>query len=115
MIRNTLETFYTITAMSICGFFSGSIFNYVKIEAGGLNRFLFIFIIPIIIVYYKKKPILKNAFIGLMIGFFFSDFSDLLMMIVASDIKAWYLFAVMFSIYLYFVYFTHKLKVGMKK
>jgi len=70
--------FVVATIMATC---AGTIFNYVHVPTGGLNRYIYIFFVPIILYLVGTKQI-KLKYFGLFLaggslGLFFSKMADI--------------------------------------
>lgn len=113
MDKQTLWYDYLIfVSTSILGFCLGSIFNVVSIPAGGMNRYLFIFLIPLL--YHlvksrmeaKKKHFLITILLGICLGIFSSDFQDFVTMLITQGS----LFVLIFILYIMTLHYYFKIR-----
>lgn len=105
-----LRVVILLLCASVGGFFFGSIFNVVSIETFGLNRFLFVFFVPFILITMKKNADFALILSGIAIGLFFSDFPDFISYFANGNIVEITIFSVVFFIYIESLYFYQRLK-----
>ena len=91
---------------TIIGFFIGMIFEvWVHVDLHGPSRYLFVFLVPFVIFWIKKKNLVFNVLSGLGTGLAFSDIHKFMMFLQQYAV----FFIVIYAFYCYAIYVIYKL------
>jgi len=100
------DQFITFIASSIIGFFIGMVFElWVHVDLHGPSRYLFVFLIPFVIFWIKKKSLIFNTLSGLGLGIAFSDVGKFINFLQ----QYWIFFIVIYAFYCYVIYVIYKI------
>lgn len=98
---------FGLVAAIACGYFFGSIFElWVFVDTSGLNRYLFVFLSPFAIIWFKRRSLKALSITGVSIGIFISDIRDF----TAFFVQYYAFFIVSYAFYCYVIYILYKVK-----